>query len=43
MRVILLGKTDGEIKQGITPAHAGNTISEIDKYAIARDHPRACG
>ena len=28
---------------GITPAHAGNTLSSISWIAGYRDHPRACG
>ena len=28
---------------GITPAHAGNTILNLDRGNTAEDHPRACG
>ena len=33
----------GAITEGITPAHAGKTISRSTSGASGRDHPRACG
>ena len=29
--------------EGITPAHAGNTLSILRRTRSTRDHPRACG
>ena len=31
------------IKQGITPAHAGNSMFLPDPLLIRQDHPRTCG
>ncbi len=28
---------------GITPAHAGKTMNELQSNVLTRDHPRACG
>ena len=28
---------------GITPAHAGKTLSDVDRDGNKKDHPRACG
>ena len=35
------GDQDG--KEGITPAHAGNTLSANPLSRACRDHPRPCG
>ncbi len=29
--------------RGITPAHAGKTLSDVDRDGNKKDHPRACG
>ena len=36
-------KLNNDYQRGITPAPAGKTHCEIDKYANERDHPRTCG
>ena len=43
MRGILFSSVDGISVQGITPAHAGNTINVVPAPMRGGDHPRACG
>ena len=33
----------GELRRGITPAHAGKTRRTVRSLSAWRDHPRACG
>ena len=35
--------SDFPLLPGITPAHAGKTITTKDRFGMVRDHPRACG
>ena len=43
MRGSLPVKTNGELRTGIIPAHAGLTVAWHTSEEVARDHPRACG
>ena len=35
--------SDGTVRIGITPAHAGKTAKRAGELMLAKDHPRACG
>ena len=35
--------SDGTVRIGITPAHAGKTMGFASWQEVGRDHPRACG
>ena len=43
MRGILMNMAVVVQRVGITPAHAGNTVSAVWIHGKIRDHPRACG
>ena len=43
MRGKLLGESAGACRLGITPAHAGKTLSGRTQHKKRWDHPRACG
>ena len=43
MRGILQGPVGQLLQLGITPAHAGNTLSLLSCLVYVEDHPRACG
>ena len=36
-------RRDGQLQQGIIPAHAGSTDFPQKVYHFRQDHPRACG
>ena len=43
MRGILYHEDTADFPEGITPAHAGNTVDFHEMLDKAGDHPRACG
>ena len=43
MRGKPINELDADKLSGITPAHAGKTLTYDKRYSFSWDHPRACG
>ena len=43
MRGTAMGDMPSTSPSRITPAHAGNSVTDPNDYIVRRDHPRPCG